>query len=322
MNATTDAVTLTDRYIGAVVRTVPERQRDDVARELRASIQDELDARRDAGEDRHEAERATLTELGDPDALAAGYADRPLHLIGPRYYLTWWRLLKLLLWIVVPSAAGAIALGLSLAGEPIGAVIGGTIGIGLSVAVHLCFWVTLVFALVERSGGDVSGTEWSLDSLPEPRERGLGVGDLVASLVLLALAAAAVVWDGLVGVVWLGGGWMPFLDPALWPWWAAALLALLALDALLVIVVFVRRGWTVPLAIVNAALDVVAISLFLTLLGRGLLVNGEVLDLLTAQGAEGLHRTVPIILGFVVVGIAVWDAIDAFLKARRTSRRR
>ena len=29
-----------------------------------------------------------LTELGDPVILAAEYADRPLHLIGPRYYLT------------------------------------------------------------------------------------------------------------------------------------------------------------------------------------------------------------------------------------------
>ena len=32
-----------------------------------------------------------------PAMLAARYADRPLHLIGPRYFPTWWRLLRLLL---------------------------------------------------------------------------------------------------------------------------------------------------------------------------------------------------------------------------------
>ena len=63
------------------------------------------------------AERAVLTDLGDPDKLAAGYTDRPLHLIGPRYYLDWWRLLKLLLWIVLPCAAFGVALGQTLAGE-------------------------------------------------------------------------------------------------------------------------------------------------------------------------------------------------------------
>ena len=48
-----------------------------------------------------------LVELGDPAALAASYVDRPLQLIGPRYYLTWWRLLKLLYSVVLPIAAAA-----------------------------------------------------------------------------------------------------------------------------------------------------------------------------------------------------------------------
>ena len=60
-----------------------------------------------------------LTELGDPDKLAAGYTDRPLYLIGPRYYLDWWRLLKLLLWIVPACAAFGVALGQTLAGDAI-----------------------------------------------------------------------------------------------------------------------------------------------------------------------------------------------------------
>ena len=66
------------------MRTVPEKQRADLSAELRASIDDQIDARVDDGEAPEAAERAVLTDLGDPDKLAAGYTDRPLHLIGPR----------------------------------------------------------------------------------------------------------------------------------------------------------------------------------------------------------------------------------------------
>ena len=81
------------------MRSVPDKQRDDLAAELRASIADDIDARIDAGEPAADAERAVLSELGDPDKLGAGYAERPLWLIGPRYYLQWRRLVTLLLWV-------------------------------------------------------------------------------------------------------------------------------------------------------------------------------------------------------------------------------
>ena len=41
--------TLTDRYIDAAMRTVPEKQRADLAAELRASIDDQIDARVESG---------------------------------------------------------------------------------------------------------------------------------------------------------------------------------------------------------------------------------------------------------------------------------
>ena len=105
---------LTDRYVAAAMRTVPEQQRADLAAELRASIDDQIDARVEQGEERDAAERSVLTELGDPDVLAAGYTGRRLYLIGPKLYLVWWRLLKLLLSIVLPFAVAAVALGVLL----------------------------------------------------------------------------------------------------------------------------------------------------------------------------------------------------------------
>ena len=61
---TTD--TLTDRYVWAVLKGLPEAKRTDIDRELRASIADDVDARVESGEDAAAAEHAVLLELGEP----------------------------------------------------------------------------------------------------------------------------------------------------------------------------------------------------------------------------------------------------------------
>ena len=99
--------TLTDRYLAATLRTVPTPRREEIASELRASIEDMIEDRAGSGQDATVAEREVLTELGNPDLLAARYADRRLQLIGPTYYLVWLRLLKLLL-SLVPAIVGTV----------------------------------------------------------------------------------------------------------------------------------------------------------------------------------------------------------------------
>ncbi len=94
---------LTDRYVTATVRDLDEDQRAEVERELRTTIEDMIDGRLEAGApSRPEAERAVLTELGDPVRLAAGYTGRPLFLIGPRVYPQWRRVMTVLLTTLVP----------------------------------------------------------------------------------------------------------------------------------------------------------------------------------------------------------------------------
>jgi hypothetical protein len=315
--------TFTDRYVHAVTRTIPEKQRDDVAAELRAAIADQLDARVDAGELPESAERAVLDELGDPDRLAAGYADRPLHLIGPRLYLEWKRLLVLLLWIVVPLAAFGIALGQTLAGAGIGEIIASTLGGAFSVALHLAFWTTLVFAVIERSDdARASGkaAAWSVDRLPpENPYTGARFVDMMTSIVFLTVAAGALVWDQLLGLVHLEGHWMSFLSPDLWPWWAGGLLVVMAIEAVLQIVVYVNQRWTFPLAVFNAVLNVVVAVPAIWLLSQQMLLNPEFwMTVIPDADAENVFGILSVITGFGIAGVAVWDTIDTFLKARRS----
>ncbi|WP_262425429.1 permease prefix domain 1-containing protein [Brachybacterium sp. Z12] len=115
---------LTERYLRAAIAGLPAATQDDVRTELTALIMDATEARIDQGEEPPAAERAVLTELGDPAILAAEYADRPLHLIGPRYFLVWRRLLKLLLWIVPAVAVVGVAISQALVDAPLGTLIG------------------------------------------------------------------------------------------------------------------------------------------------------------------------------------------------------
>src|SRR5699024_8856682 len=142
---------LVERYITSTIRSLPQHIQDDVRAELTTSITDAIDARTEQGEDPETAERAVLTELGDPAVLAAEYVDRPLHLIGPRYFLTWWRLLKLLLTIVPAVGFAGVALAPLIPQEPGGAVMGEASAAGITAVVHVCFWVPRVFAILSAA---------------------------------------------------------------------------------------------------------------------------------------------------------------------------
>ncbi|MDQ0613863.1 putative membrane protein [Microbacterium sp. W4I4] len=310
--------TLTDRYITATVKSLPPQLQSEVRDELQASIADAIDARTEQGAALENAERDVLTDLGDPGVLAAGYADRPLHLIGPKYYLTWWRLLKLLIAIVPACAFGGVAIAQAIDGATVGGIIGESIAVTLSVVVHIAFWTTLVFVILERTGAD-TGAKWSVDQLPEETHPGTGRGDLIGSLVMLAIFAAVLLWDRFRGFVPTADAPLPMLNPDLWPWGIGAVLVLMAAEAALAIAVYARGQWTSALAVTNTVLAVVFMSLALTALGRGVLFNPEFVQVVfTDNGVDAEALTVLAVLtGVGIAGSAIWDAVDGWLKARR-----
>jgi hypothetical protein len=324
--------TYTERYIAATVKSLRPETQVDVRAELEASIADAVDARVQQGETPEDAERAVLNELGDPGILAAGYADRPLHLIGPRYYLAWSRLLRLLLWIVPISVMGAVALGLTISNAPAGTIIGESVSTGLTVIAHLCLWTTLVFVVLERTGAD-TGLRWNVDQLPEPEAQGVGRADMIGSLVVLVVCAGAIIWDRFRGFVRPDGEALPILDPQLWPWAATALFLLMGAEGALAIMVYARRRWTTTFAVVNTVLAVVFVSGALTLLVRGELINPELLAHIAELGGDGwargdarsaeqggTFRILAVLLGFAIVGVSTWDAVDGWRKTIKAGR--
>ncbi|UOQ89924.1 permease prefix domain 1-containing protein [Agromyces endophyticus] len=322
MNATTS---LTDRYVWAAGRSVPEAQRDELERELRERIGDATDALVDEGQAPADAEHAALTALGDPAALAADYIGRPLQLIGPRYFLVWWRLLKFLLALVLPIAVAGITLGQLLSGVEVGEVIGSAVSGALSVGVHLCFWTTLVFAILERvpaaPGQRGIDLEWKPEMLPQIADDGRTnrLVDLVSSLVLLGIFGVLLVVQQF-GLPWVDAlSSMPLLDPALWSFWLPYFLVLIVLEAAFAIAVYVR-GWTWGLAGINLVLGAAWVVPGLWLWATGQLFNPAALEAVGWPWGEAGAVIAPIVV-VVVIAAAAWDVVDGFIKAARSQQR-
>lgn len=312
---------LTERYVHAATRSLPEDQRADVAEELRASITDRVESlRAERGPSAEEAERMALEELGDPDRLAAGYTGRRLGLIGPELYPQYVRVLKAILVTVVPILTAVIALVEAVDGASVGAIVGRAVWMAFTVALHVAFWVTLTFAIVERSASDRErlersvGATWSPEQLPDlPRGSRASLGEACTNIVWLGILAAAIVWQQVASPL---GDSIPVLDPDLWSFWLPLILALLAAEAVLEIVKYRAGGeWTVRFATVNTVLGAVFAAPVIYLAATDRLLNPAAVAEIQQGWAgfdPGVAHTVILVSALV---IWAWDSVEGWRKA-------
>ncbi|MET8040983.1 permease prefix domain 1-containing protein [Micromonospora sp. NPDC005215] len=310
--------TLTNRYLAATLRSVPAQRRDEIATELRASIDDMIEGRTDGGADPVTAEREVLTELGNPDLLAARYADRRLQLIGPTYYLVWLRLLKLLL-SFIPALVGTVIAVIDVAdGKGFGAI-GSGIGTAIEVAVQIAFWLTLTFALIDRFQPVASLPDWTVDQLPDaPVHRDISLTDTIASVAMLVLTIGYLPFQHYQSWVHeTDGSNIPILDPALWSFWLPALIVVLLADVVFEILKYRIGHWSWTLFGVKALLNL-AFSLPLAWLALSdRLLNPALGDRLSWLADGDNRNTLGAAIAVGVAVILVWDLIETTTKTRR-----
>ncbi|GAA1879265.1 permease prefix domain 1-containing protein [Asanoa iriomotensis] len=311
---------LTDRYLAATLGAVPAARREEIATELRASIEDMIDGKEAAGVSVAVAEREVLTELGDPAALAARYANRRLQLIGPAYYLVWERLLKLLLSFVPATVGIVVGLVAAVDGDASDAI-GKGIGTAIEVAVHVAFWTTLTFAVIERTNTPLNLPEWSVDRLREERARGerqVGLADCVAAVALLALVIAYLPLQHFHSwVTDADGGNLPILDPALWSFWLPFLIAVLVGEAVVEILRYRAGGWTWPLVAVNAVLGAAFAVPVVWLLLTDRLFNPDFVARFEWLSRPDNLDTVATVAVVATIAVTLWGVFDSTVKACR-----
>jgi hypothetical protein len=318
---------LTDRYVWAVLRAVPASQRADLEPEVRALVADAIDARNgDPSLSGEAAERAALTELGDPAVLAARYADSPQYLIGPRWFAEWRRLLTMLLPIVVPIVSIVVLAANLLSGAAVGAALISALGTGITVTIQMLFWFTLVFALLERFGDQELSTgtpaAWTVDALPElPDDGRLGIFEVASTVIANVLVIGGILWVQLQPPIVLDGQAFALFDPALWSFWLPYFVAVSVLEIAFAIALYMRGRWTMTFAIGNALLGAAFAVPAVWLLQNDLLFNPALVAKVTAATDGTWLGVTGVIIGVSVVAIVAWDAIDGFRKAIAASRR-
>ncbi|MFY2156093.1 HAAS signaling domain-containing protein [Cytobacillus firmus] len=331
---------LIEVYIQEVTRRLPEKSRADIALELQSTIGDMLP------DDYNEEDvKDVLSKLGSPAALAAGYRDQPMHLIGPRYFDVYVSLLKMIL----PIAA-AISL-ISIAAEfifnfnrdetIINAILE-LMGYGIwrliEVAVQVFFWLTIVFAVIERMDKgkeqhplSPSLKPWTPEDLKSityiPKKRAISKFEVFGSLMWTAIWATLYFYaDRLMGVYMGGGEGLEFKIPAVnqdvllgyWP----IVVVIIALEAGLALYKLIIGQWTKRMAIFNTILELFATIVFIFILLNPNLLQQEFVIYMTdlfsisATQLKSWLLSSIIIIFIIYAGISIYDGIR---KSRITS---
>lgn len=317
---------LTDRYVHAVTEQLPPARREDVARTVRGTIEHAITAGADNGTGPGEAERRALTELGPPTRLADSYRGEGRYLIGPRVYGPWLRTLKALLaFVPVLVAVITIVVGV-LDGASVGDVVGSAVSSALSAALQVTFWVTLGFVIAERTGSEDglleifgAADDWDPESLPEPRQRQVGWGDAIVTIVVNALLLVLLLSSrrigGQFGDYHLG---QVFTGDAYSLRWVMAIGV--AVSLLSSIFVLLRGRWEWPTAIANAVANLVFVAPVLWLASRDDLFAWDTIPMswLGDSGTVEISQSATMWGSVVIVlAIVLWDSVAGLWNAAR-----
>jgi hypothetical protein len=319
---------LTERYLAAALRGIPDKQRPDVERELRSSIDDAVEDRLAAGEDRVTAETAVLEGLGDPTRLSAGLTGRALYLIGPAFFLQWRQLVLTLLAIVVPIVAVVLAgLELSRDGGYADAIAAGLSG-ALATAVQIVFWVTAVFAVLERIDSvevpeiRAATGPWTVQRLPDlPATGRPSVAETVGEIVTVLISIGGLLFAS--SFAWftdVEGATISLFSDTMNAIWLPVLIALYAALAGFHLVKHLVGRWTMQLAATHGALQLAIGAIFVGLALAGMVVNPA---FAAEVGWPPLADGTGPVMVWASVGVALvtgWEVWDGFRMARRATR--
>lgn len=330
---------LIDIYIQEVTRRLPEKSRDDIALELRSTIGDMLP------ENHSEKEvKEVLGNLGNPGVLASEYSERPMYLIGPRYFDTYMTLLKLVIPIVSMLAFFVIIVEniLTYSGEE--DIVNGIINVIIiilghgfwgiiSATIQAFFWITIVFAILERTESSKEKspltpgwTEWSPDDLNSipliSKEKRISTGDIFGTLVWISIFILVYFnASDLLGVYGKFQGEMQLIAPTfnqevLQSYWFIVIVAL-TIEIAFAFYKLIVRQWTSKLAIMNTVRNIVSTIVFIVIFSNDQLLNEDFYMYLENL----LHLSFELKNPVIIISIILWlflsilDVMQGFRKS-------
>ena len=331
-------MSLIERYILAVTEKLPEDMRYDVAEELRSNIGDMLPENAAEGEIREVLER-----LGNPAKLAQEYNPTKRYLIGPALYDSYFSVLKTVISIVV-----AVVLCITI----LDWVFKGSIGLNqvelwkrlftdsieaaVSGGLQAALWVTVVFAIMERSGvGEnqlpFAKKKWSLDELPTApisKKAVISRAETIVAMFFTILFAALVYLKPQLIAVYINDPAkteaIPLFNIDRLHIYIPAVLLLALVQLCVAVWKFVQRRWTVPLAAAETAQSIAGSLLVIVMFNDRQLFNrdffNKIADMMKMPVTQVIHNwfwATMIITAVIFVGITIWHSISVFYKCKK-----
>ncbi|MCK6538824.1 MAG: hypothetical protein L6Q26_02100 [Anaerolineales bacterium] len=284
---------LIDKYIAEVGKYLPRRGRADIEAEIRSTLEEMLEERKQAkGVEDEAAVVELLKEYGEPRKVAESYTG-PRYLIGPRMYPTFELVTRIVLTVLFAVALAGLGISLSrsgLSGVEFLETVGKSV-LGLLSGLITAFGnIVLVFAILERvlpaSEFEKEEEKWDPANLAkEPDPDRVGFGEQIVGIFFLALFLVILnLYPDAIGIGFFSESDWVFITPVLTdaffgylPWINVLLLLQIGFSVYLL-----RQGlWNTSLRIANIVLELAGIALAVVML------RGPDLVALTPAQLEG-----------------------------------
>lgn len=320
---------LQERYIAAGLKHIPPAEKDGVEKAMRRIIAERLQERGNASE---ETEREVLRGLGSPRILAEKQLKEPPHLIGPELYGTYFLIVKIVMIVAVIGTLIGNTIDFIVNGETILRYIAQSFAAAIGVAIGAFGWVTLVFAIMEKTAKQKILTEiqedWSLADLPEkeaPQKPFSRVGVIIGIIFTVLFIILVNQYSHLVGFYYTMDGsreMIPMLNQEVFRSYLPYINGMLVLQLLFSASKLVFRKWTYPVATANLILNVLSFVLLWFILQDAAILNQElVAKIAEATDGQRVLNTAFNSIKAVFLFIFLLDSFEGFHDAYKNSKK-
>lgn len=333
---------LVERYISAVVQQLPEKERAEVARELRSNIYDML------SEQPSDAEiKKVLESMGSPAKLAEQYRQNPRYLISPQVYDEYIRLLKLLVPIVgiitlIVGAVSGVFETLQESGPQVSQVLQvmfqSGIQSGVSGVLQTLVWTTIGFVIAERTGvlKSKKPDDWKVSDLPAVNtEKLIPVSDPVAEIIAALVFSVFLTFGALnmIPQVFSTTGHTIVNVPLFSNSFTTFLIPVLIIGTLLTVIVgalkLADRRWTNRVCLWSIIDNTVSAVMWVFLLMHNNIFSQELVELLQEQtwsSGDVLHyistgdtAAIRLIISLIIVVVSAIQIISVLYNRNKRS---
>ena len=321
---------LQERYIAAGLKHIPPTEKDGVEKAMRRIIAERLQERGDPSE---ETEREVLRGLGSPRLLAEKQLKEPPHLIGPELYGTYMLIVKIVMTVAVIGTLIGNTVDFIVNGETILRYIAQSFAAAIGVAIGAFGWVTLVFAIMERTAKQKILTEiqedWSLADLPEkevPQKPFNKVGVIIGIIFTVLFIILVNQYSQLLGFYYTLDGsiqeMIPMLNQEVFRSYLPYINGMLVLQLLFSASKLVFRKWTYPVATANLILNVLSFVLLWFILQDTAILNPELVTKIgEATDGQRVLNTAFNSIKAVFLFIFLLDSFEGFHDAYKNSKK-